>query len=408
MSSQQAQSNCPSTPVGSARYRLVRWAVAAILIGGVVWAALRLYELEEYGPSATWALVSGALFGYLLQRSRFCFYCGLHEWIVNRSGNGVLGLLAALAAGSIGYLIIFGAWVPYADAGFLPARAHIAPVGWHLLIGGGAFGLGMALSGSCLSAHLYRLGEGSVLSPFALLGAVGGFILGFRTWPFFYSRMVSEASVNWLPASWGYFGALMVQLAVIAGLALFVWYRSVPATNPEPKPRTIQELCQGFFVRRWPHWLGGLGVGMLGAAAYLRADPLGVTAELSRLSRQLGDHWQWIPSRLPGLDRLRGCAPVDVEVALSANALFVIGLVAAGFIGALVAGQVEPSLPKPRRFVLALLGGVLLGFGSMISLGCTIGTLLSGIHAFSVSGWLFGAAMVAGVWGGIVIMKRIG
>ncbi len=406
MSITQETSNCPSTPAGSPRFQLLRWGVAAVLFAGVVWAGFHLYQLEEYGPSSTWALVSGALFGYLLQRSRFCFYCGLHEWIVNRSGNGVLGLLAALAVGSLGYLVIFGAWVPYADAGFLPARAHIAPVGWHLLIGGGAFGLGMALSGSCLSAHFYRLGEGSVLSPFALLGAIGGFILGFRSWPFFHSRVVADASVIWLPASWGYFASIVVQLIVLAALALLVWLRSAPAPAAPPPERSLRGVSERWFVRRWPHWMGGIGVGVLGAAAYLRAEPLGVTAELGRLSRHIGA--AWVPATLPGLDRLRGCSPMDVEVVLSDNALFVIGLVAAGFIGGLVAGQFEPTIPKPRRFILALIGGVLLGFGSMISLGCTIGTLLSGIHALAVSGWLFGAAMIGGVWVGIIMMKRIG
>jgi hypothetical protein len=47
------------------------------------------------------------------------------------------------------------------------------------------------------------------------------------------------------------------------------------------------------------------------------------------------------------------------------------------------------------------LGGVLLVWGAMISLGCTIGVLLSGIQAFSVAGWVFGAVMFAAVLIGI-------
>jgi hypothetical protein len=37
----------------------------------------------------------------------------------------------------------------------------------------------------------------------------------------------------------------------------------------------------------------------------------------------------------------------------------------------------------------------------MLALGCTVGTLLSGISAFAVSGWVFGGAVFAGVWLGI-------
>ncbi|MCE7985048.1 MAG: hypothetical protein DYG89_28065 [Caldilinea sp. CFX5] len=49
----------------------------------------------------------------------------------------------------------------------------------------------------------------------------------------------------------------------------------------------------------------------------------------------------------------------------------------------------------------ALVGGVFMGWGAMTALGCTVGTLLSGIAAFALSGWVFGAATLAGVWIGI-------
>jgi tartronate-semialdehyde synthase len=45
----------------------------------------------------------------------------------------------------------------------------------------------------------------------------------------------------------------------------------------------------------------------------------------------------------------------------------------------------------------------LMGWGAMTALGCTVVTLLSGIAAFALSGWVFGAAVFAGVWGGIVL-----
>ncbi len=93
---------------------------------------------------------------------------------------------------------------------------------------------------------------------------------------------------------------------------------------------------------------------------------------------------------------------------LTPNALFVLGLVTAALASGLVSGHFQPERPSWLRVVLALVGGVLLGFGSLISLGCSIGTLLSGIHAFSVSGWLFAAALVAGVYGGLKVRRALG
>jgi len=54
-----------------------------------------------------------------------------------------------------------------------------------------------------------------------------------------------------------------------------------------------------------------------------------------------------------------------------------------------------------RNSATALLGGILLGWGSMISLGCTIGVLLSGTQAFALSGWVFFAFVFLGSWVGI-------
>ena len=62
-----------------------------------------------------------------------------------------------------------------------------------------------------------------------------------------------------------------------------------------------------------------------------------------------------------------------------------------------LAGEFEFEWPSPSGAFLALLGGVFLGWGAMVSFGCTIGTLLSGIHASSLSGWLFGVALVGGI-----------
>lgn len=44
----------------------------------------------------------------------------------------------------------------------------------------------------------------------------------------------------------------------------------------------------------------------------------------------------------------------------------------------------------------------------MLALGCTVGTLLSGISAFAISGWVFAFAVFAGVWLGIKLRLHQG
>lgn len=105
----------------------------------------------------------------------------------------------------------FAAWGPgYPGTGYIPDDTHIGPSGWHLLLGGLTFGWGMSLSGSCISAHFYRIGEGSMLAPVALIGAVGGFILGMMSWNSLYILTISNAPVIWIPEYIGYSGSLIL------------------------------------------------------------------------------------------------------------------------------------------------------------------------------------------------------
>lgn len=388
---------------------LVRILVPATLVAGIIHFALRLDGRFELGRDPAFTIFAGAAFGILLQRSRFCFYCMLRELFEERDARGVLGILVALAVGSLGYLVVMQPWLPDPSAGRLPPDAHIGPVSWVLVAGGVSFGIGMVLSGSCISAHLYRLGEGSTLSPFALVGAIGGFMLGFVSWSWLYIGALATAPASWLPATFGYGGALAVQAAALGLVALLLlfWVRwpvrpAEPVSAGGPTPAAVARMI---FVQRWPAWLGGIGVGMLGFLAYLRTEPLGVTAELGSRGRTLAESLGWIPERLPGVDRFAGCATVIIETLMTPNGLFILALVAGSLAAGVASGSFRPRAYAWHRYLLATLGGVLMGWGAMVSLGCTVGVLLSGISAFAVSGWVFGTAVVLAVWASLLVKR---
>ncbi len=427
----------------------------------------------QHGSRAPFLIVTGALFGLVLQRSRFCFFCVLRDLFEFGDGRPAAGLLAALLVGSIGYVVLFGNWIADPSAGYLPQDAHIGPVSWHLLLGGLLFGWGMALSGSCISAHLYRLGEGYSVAPFALAGSAAGFILGFMVWNRLYVATISTSPVIWLPEYGGYAVWTLVQLAVLLSLKLWLLIRFRP--DPEAKPSgdtgcdpaafgqataatgqtsaasthfddaptqsdlaskqsehpstqkssafadcsdpsysgggqpvspdsgtlSLSSVWSRVFVELWPTWVGGVVVGLLSMIAYLRVEPLGVTAELGRYSRQLGNRFDLLPDRLEGLDGFAGCSTAAAPEVLTGNGIFVVALVAGSLIAALLSGRFRLSRLTATKALKGFAGGVLLGLGAMISLGCTIGTTLSGISAFALSGWVFTLAMVLGVWSGI-------
>jgi uncharacterized membrane protein YedE/YeeE len=57
-----------------------------------------------------------------------------------------------------------------------------------------------------------------------------------------------------------------------------------------------------------------------------------------------------------------------------------------------------------RRWVLGIIGGILVGFGARMADGCTSGHALSGGLQLAVSGWVFFAAMMVS---GLILARLI-
>jgi hypothetical protein len=136
---------------------------------------------------------------------------------------------------------------------------------------------------------------------------------------------------------------------------------------------------------------------LIGTFAYLRIEPLGVTRQIGSSTRTLLDSQGALPEVLHGLDVLAGCIGVVSET-ITNNGWVILGIVLASFAAALSGNRFKIERLTVKGSVSGLIGGVLLGWGAMISLGCTIGVLLSGIQAFSLSGWVFGLVMFAVVF----------
>lgn len=393
-----ATADTAATPLfEKASFRLASASFVALVIFAMTYS---IPVADNLGRSLPISLLLGAAFGVLLQRSRFCFFCVTRAFMDERDARGLVGIIVALIVGLIGYTLIFGAWLPSPFSGRLPPDAHIGPVSWVLALGALTFGIGMSVSGSCISAQLYRLGEGSPTSPFALLGALIGFVLGFLSWNSLYLGAIQSAPILWLPRHLGYAGALALQVGILALLALWLmryWPKDdAPAKTP----------FEALFRKRWPTYIGGALIGALATFAYFRVGPLGVTAELGSIARTTADSLNILPSRLEGLDSFAGCATLIKETLLSRNGVFVTGLVLGSLASALLAGDFKPQWPNRYEIVRGLFGGVLMGWGAMIALGCTVGVLLSGIMAGAVSGWVFAVFCLLGTWLGWRVRQR--
>ena len=381
----------------------LRTIAAGAIISLLLATAYFLSGKEGAGANAALSLLIGSALGIAFERGRFCFFCIFRDAIEDRDTTPFLSIISAIAVGAIGYAIVFGQFLPDTSSGSRPPGAHIGPVSLALVVAGLAFGVGMALSGACISGHLYRIGQGSLRAYPALLGSLIGFGLGFKSWNLLYSKSISDAPTTWLPHKLGYSGALVLTLLVLTVIAIIAikWGKnSTPIANPVPEKITAATLRQSLFINRWRPLTTGAIFGVIGTFAYLRIEPLGVTRQISTTSRTYFEGKSWIPQNLDGLDLMAGCVAVVSDTIVN-NGWLILGIVLASFAAALTGNRFKFQQITLRNGLTALLGGVLLGWSSMIALGCTVGVLLSGTQSFALSGWVFFATVFIGSWLGI-------
>lgn len=390
-------------------------ALVAWLAAGGVYVAAHSVDTQF---SMFW--VFGLAFGFVLQRSRFCFASAFRDVFLMGHARTMKGLLLGLAVASVGFGMVMSRQVPLTSLGVYPPSANVLPLGIHTGLGGLLFGVGMVLAGGCVSGSIYRMGEGYVGSWVAFAGVMGGLLVSAHTWNWWWDAHISAAPRLWLPHWIGHPGALVVTLLALA--AVYVWVLSVehkagvvvpPTQAPSPQAENVSDdlraLMRRLFVQGWPILPAGALLGGLNVLLFTAQEPWGFTGEVSRWSIGMASLVNAAPGPLAGVEQLPGCVLVPSDGNVFNHMLFlVVGMFFGSFAAALGAGEFKLRVPKrPARYAQSLGGGVLMGYGSGIGMGCTIGALFSAIPSLAVNGWVFGAFLAVGAWIGTHIIQRI-
>lgn len=162
-----------------------------------------------------------------------------------------------------------------------------------------------------------------------------------------------------------------------------------------------------WYKRPWPYATGALLLGLL-LIFYLAVlqYPWGITMTWAYwggwLARLVGVNVdQWPYWSLTGSTRW-----LDRPWAYSGT-WFNLAIIWGALLSGLLAREERLRLPRRWPVVLAaLLGGLLMGYGARLAMGCNIGALLGGITSFSLHGWLFSAGLVAGSALGAWLLRR--
>jgi hypothetical protein len=158
-----------------------------------------------------WAF--GIAFGYILQRSRFCFTASFRDPCITGSTSVTRAVLVALGIATIGYTAIKYHSTLNA-AGNNLAMSGVAPIGIPLMLGAIIFGIGMVIAGGCASGTLMRVGEGFTMQMLSLVFFVVGSLWGAHDMNF-WGKLNQDAPKIFLPNVFGWFGALAIQGLII-------------------------------------------------------------------------------------------------------------------------------------------------------------------------------------------------
>lgn len=157
--------------------------------------------------------VFGCSFGFVLQKSRFCFTASLRDPCITGSTSVTRAVLIAFAITTIGFTAIkYGAYI---NGGTIPGQGYIMPISICTVIGGIMFGIGMVIAGGCASGTLMRVGEGFGMQILSLFFFVIGSLIGANHMGWWTEHFNATAPKIFLPDVFGWMGALVLQLAII-------------------------------------------------------------------------------------------------------------------------------------------------------------------------------------------------
>jgi uncharacterized membrane protein YedE/YeeE len=360
--------------------RFSSWAVplaaASALAAGATW----LWATQGWRQGVL--LLLGAGLGIALLQANFGFTGGLRSLIGQRRSAGVRAQLLLIAA----TLLLFAPVLEAGEALGTPVRGFVFPIGWALLLGAFLFGLGMQLGGGCGSGTLYTAGAGAARMWLTLAAFVGGATLA--AWR-------AELWSGWAALPPVSFPALLGPLpAALLGLALLGLGGLGAAALERRRHGTVAPIGGRFSLipGPWPLLWGALALAVLSLATLVVAGrPWAITAAFplwgAKLIEALGldDPAFWAywedPTRTEALFR---------PLAADRTTVMDLGVMLGAALAAGVAGRRAPlTLPRPGEAASSVLGGLLLGIGAVLGMGCNISAWLGGIASGSLHGWVW-------------------
>lgn len=158
--------------------------------------------------------IIGISFGFVLQKSRFCFTASMRDPHITGATSLTKAVLIALAITTVGFTAIkFGA---FSNGLPIPGQSSVVPISLATALGAFMFGIGMVIAGGCGSGSLMRVGEGFFLQIITLFFFIIGSLWGAHDFGWWKVNFILKGKAIFLPDLFGWLGAIILQLLLIA------------------------------------------------------------------------------------------------------------------------------------------------------------------------------------------------
>ena len=339
------------------------------------------------------AFVLAFIFAAVVQRVDFCAMGAVTDIVVSRDWRRMRMWLLAIAVAMLGVTLLQAtATIDFTKSIYIAPR-----VPWlSYIVGGLLFGAGMTLASGCGSKTLIRAGTGNLKSWVVLIVmgiaaymTLKGAFAPLRAYVLDVVRLDSGASTSDLPSiaiAHGVASAVRVWLPLLVAAALggFIFkdreFRTTPAL-------IIGGIVVGLVI------VGGWYVS--GHLGYLPEDPATLEERFVATNSGRAESFSFVAPVAYSLELL--LLWTDQSRVVTFGIAGVMGTLAGAFTMALFTRRLRwESFANAQDLGTHLLGALLMGFGGVTALGCTIGQGITGLSTLALGSFLAFFAIIAG------------
>jgi len=341
-------------------------------------------ELEHYQKIALYGFIGASMFGAIANRTHFCTMGAISDWINMGSLTRFKVWFLAMGITLISTQIMHGSGMIDLSASIY-LTTNFTWLGY--LLGGFLFGIGMTLGSGCGQRTLVRVGSGNLKSLVLLLVMATTAYMTLRgllallrleinnpTTVDFSEKNLATQGIPELINHWLNINPTTITIVLtglIGGLAVVFAFSD----------RNIRG--------NFDNMLAGIGIGALISGAWYTTGVLGF------------DDFDPIP-----LEGLSFISPVGNTLSyamtftgsvINFGIAVVLGMIFGSMLYSIVTGTFRVESFKDRADLTNhLIAGVLMGFGGVMSLGCTIGQGITGLSTLALGSVLALGSIVAG------------